>query len=297
MLALQACSARLLCTAFSFFDPSKLELSARANIIVSTSRRAGESMVREAQDVARQLDAPYVPRDASLTALMDGHSVDYIYLVARTTSHATRHEVGRRQDACRLFAHPRQWPMAKGNGFENLPIARALRLPDEPPPSLIMDATAGLGGTSLRISEAFGCPVTAVEVSGPLALLLKYGMARMAREGKAWSAAASRVSAVHADATDALAAVIEGREPRPCAVYLNPCMDLRKPAKADLFLHELARLQPVSELCLHTAVAAAKRRVVLRVPHGVDPLVASHGLVPTRTITTLQQSDYLVFDK
>ena len=230
---------------------------------------------------------------------MDRHRVKYIYLVARTTNNhfAARHEVGRRQDSCRLFAHPRNWPQSKGTGFENLPIARALRLPDEPPPSLVMDATAGLGGTALRISEAFGCRVSAVEVSAPLALLVKYGMARMAAEEKSWSAAAARVSVIHADATDALKGIVEGREPRPCAIYLNPCMDLCKPAKADLFLHELARLQPVSELCLHMAVEAAERRVVLRVPHGVDPLVATHGLVPTRTVTTTQQSDYFVFDK
>ena len=100
---------------------------------------------------------------------------------------------------------------------------------------------------------------------------------------------------MHADAADFL----RGHDaPGPCVVYLNPCLDIRTTDSEDLFLHQLARLEPISTICLHAAIEAATRRVVLRVPHGVDPMAASHGLAPTRIVSSKHaQSGFLVFDK
>ena len=158
---------------------------------------------------------------------------------------------------------------------------------------LIVDGTAGLGGTSLRLAHGFNCDVTAVEASGPLACLLDYGLVRMAAEPKEWASAASRVTAVHADTAVYLGGVAAAD--RPCVVYLNPCMELKKLDRVDAFLHEVARLQPISGSCLHAALAAATCRVVLRVPHGHDPAEAAHGTTPSRTIHG-GQSDFLVFE-
>ena len=150
----------------------------------------------------------------------------------------------------------------------------------------------------MRIARAFPkCSITAVEASGPLALLVQHGMKRMSTDARDWAAAASRVSTIHGDAVDVLADAAKKESSRPCVVYLNPCLDLKKPDPADLFLHQLARMQPISALCLHTALDAAKRRVVLRMPRGVDQLDWCHGLLPVRTVRGRSQSDYLVFEK
>ena len=200
----------------------------------------------------------------------------------------------------RLFTNPRMWSKVKtSTGFGAAPLARAISREDEPPPLRIVDGTAGLGGTAIRISETFGpsCEVTAVEASTPLAVLLEYGLQRLASQPTAWAAAAGRVRAVHADAAEYLERLAGDQAARrPCVVYLNPCMDLARPSEEDRFLHKVARLSPISELCLATARRVATRRVVMRAPNGADPMAVGYGETPDRVVKG-KQSSYFVYEQ
>eukprot|EP01079_Euglenida_sp_SAG-EU17-18_P012536 gene12536-2287_t len=262
-------------------------------------------MLRDAQEVAGNLGARLVPREQHTVAkIFECHAAEHMYMVGRDKHAALRHELRRRRDGQRLYANPRMWRFFKGASSERAmpPLAKAILGGDPAPPAHVVDATAGLGGTALRIAHITGCHVTAVEASGPLACLLKYGMPRLAqqvnmrsgaREG--WAEAAERVHTVHADAAD----FFESRMPAlrvPCVVYLNPCMPLPKQSTEDEFLHQVACLQPISERCLRGALALARRRVVLRAPRGANLADVCHGLEPSWTQKG-GQSDYLVFER
>jgi len=289
------------------FDATRLELSS-SYLVVTTASKPSEAMEKEAQEVSHRLNVPYVPRgDASITKLLRTAGVDFAYVVARTNEGASwivRHEIKRSSNEKQaLFPNPRMWRMVKASGFRNEPLARALCPIGEEDPVHVIDATAGLGGTALRIAHTFDlCKVTAVEVSAPLACLLDYGMRAMATHDKPWSAAAGKVSVVHADASTYLAelgaAALDGHgtdmlRPRPCVVYLNPCMDIRRKSEEDMFLHQLARLTPISSDFLQNAIAAATRRVVVRLPTGSDPQTL-FGIEPTDCIEG-GQSNFWVF--
>lgn len=70
---------------------------------------------------------------------------------------------------------------------------------------------------------------------------------------------------------------------------------MKRLGKEDLFLHKVARLSPISELCLTTALRAATRRVVLRAPNSTDPIAVGHGEKPDRIVHG-KQSSYLVYE-
>ena len=277
-------------------------------IIVTTAPKPSVQMLQEAHDVSGWLEAAFVPREAagrklSLTRLLDAHGVQFAYVVARVNgggSTEVRHEIRRRADSQRLHVHPRQWRWMRR--FASQPLARAICAEGEAPPASVVDATAGLGGTALRMAEGFGpaCRITTVEKSAPLACLLSFGMRTLAAQPKPWAPAASRITCVHADAANYFEELVAaGSGPaRPEVIFLNPCLDLRRQDPSDLFLQELAELAPISARCLHSAMEVATRRVVLRVPVGADPLAASHGVLATRAVeaTSSGQSNYLVFD-
>lgn len=260
-------------------------------MLVTTARRPCSAMLHEARDVAHRLSAPLVSRDdASIPRLLNEAGVQFAYIVSRRHgTSAVRHELVRRDDARRLFVHARQWRLAKASGFRQAPLARALCPPGESlsPAAHIVDATAGLGGTALRISHTFGCPVTAVEVSAPLACLLDYGMRSLAAEAKPWAAAAGRVSVVHGDAAAYLANGVGssvGPSSPPDAVFLNPCLDIPRKDTEDAFLQQVARCSPISSECLEAALAVATRRVVLRLPRSEHPSALLPDIRPTDCI-------------
>ena len=139
------------------------------------------------------------------------------------------------------------------------------------------------------------------QVSPPLASLLHYGLRALAAQPKPWAAAAGRCTAVEADAAAFLANLTApqgggGGCARPDVVYLNPCLTaIRKTDRADVFLQAVARLGPISEGCFRSALQAATRRVVLRIPAADDALAFSHGVPATRVVRG-GQSNYHVFD-
>ena len=272
------------------FDVTQLELPGSA-LLVTTARSPSESMLHDARDVSERLAAPLVSRGkGSLRRLLDETGVDFAYVVAREPGGtAVRHQICRRFDERKLFAHPRMWRRAQSAGFREAPLARALCPPGAAEPTHVIDATAGLGGTALRIAHTFGCSVTAVEVSAPLACVLDYGMQSLALQDKPWAPAAQRITVVHADADTFLAE----RPARACAVYLNPCMDVRRKDREDEFLQQVARLKPISSGCIQHALGAATQRVVLRMPAGSDP--PALGVEPTECVRG-GQSNYWRFE-
>ena len=262
-------------------------------------------MIQEAHCVSQRLNLPYVPREAvsrstrtqSVSRLLDLHEASFAYIVGREQhSTAVRHMIRRREDGRSLFVNPRQWPRVQNIGFQNTPLARAICDPSDSSNPLrhVVDATAGLGGTSLRIGHTLGeqCRITAIEASAPLACLLEFGLRGLAAQGKAWSPAASRIACIHSDAEAAFCSL---QDPQPDVIYLNPYLDLRRPDTMDLFLQTLAKPGSITATCFHRALQVAQRRVVLRVPKAVDPLVAAHGVVASRRVLGAQ-SDYHVFD-
>ena len=274
------------------FDTTRVELAGSA-LVVTTARNPSDAMLRDAQMVSSRLGAPLVARSStSLKRVLGDVGVEFAYVVAREPGGtAVRHELCRRVDDRRLFAHPRQWRQAQASGFREAPLARALCPPGAAEPLHIIDATAGLGGTALRIAHTFGCRVTAVEVSAPLACLLEYGMRSLAaQQAKPWAAAAQRVTVVHAEA----GAYLAQQPSRACAVYLNPCMDVRRKDPEDEFLQQIARLTPISSSCLESALGAATQRVVMRTPRGSSPPLLS-GIEPTERLVG-RQSDFLRYE-
>lgn len=284
------------------FDTTRLELPGSA-LVVTTARQPSAAMLDEARDVSARLGAPLVPRDdRSVASVLDASGGAFCYVVARETRADVRtpirHELARRADGRRLFVNPRMWRLATASGFRATPLARALAPPGAPAPTHVIDATAGLGGTALRISEAFGCAVTAVEVSAPLACLLDHGMRSLAQQPKPWAKAAQRVAVVHADAEDYLERVASAKQGpgRPCAVFVNPCLDVRRMDDEDAFLQQLARLAPISDSCLEHALAAATQRVVLRLPKAADTRSVIRAVGPPADCVKGRQSDYWVFE-
>ena len=285
------------------FDAARHELPGHA-LCVTTAKKPSKAMVDEAIAVSIRLGAPYQPRgEGSIQRALHATNADFGYVVARERcGTAARHELCRRSDGQRLFVNPRMWQPVTASGFGNAPLARALCPPGRRPPIHIVDATAGLGGTALRMAHTFGCLVTAVEVSAPLACLLDFGMKSLAKQPKPWAEAARSISVVHADADSYLAHLAtaqhaDGRSSaspaQPCAVFLNPCMDIRRKGSEDVFLQQLARLTPISSSCLQSALAAATRRVVVRLPAGSDPH-ALLGAQPTDCVAG-KQSNYWIF--
>lgn len=279
------------------FDATRSALPGNA-FLVSTAISPTDQMVQEAREVSKRICAQFVPRGKqSVASMLDSHGATFGYMVTRRAGRTTvRHELCRREDNLRLAVNPRMWSRVASNqgGFRDAPLARALCPPGTDTPVRVVDATAGLGGTALRIAASFQCAVTALEASAPLASLLHYGMRTLGTDDAPWSAAARCVTAVHADAATFDYAVAGGGE-RPCCIYLNPCLPIRRAAREDLFLQQVASLQPISALCLHHALDTVSQRVVLRVPSDAEANVV-HGLRPSLCVTG-GQSNYLVFEK
>lgn len=290
--------ARSSVIAVSVFDPLQEEVRAK-EVVVTTSKSPTPDVVAQAEEVCKTLGAPLeVRRKQSMKAVAAKASSGLVYLVRRVKRRdeaiEIRHEICD-GDGNRLYANPRMWRLVKDPAQQ--PLIRAVAPADEDPPAWVIDATAGLGGTAMRIAHACGsaCKVTAVEICAPLACQLHYGLHRMASQQEPWSDAASRVAVVNADAKDFLRGLAERRQ-AGCetadVVYLNPCMDVGRPSKEDLFLHRIANLMPISREAFEAAAACARRRVVLRSMRGAS---LPFGLSDASTVRVEgRQSDFLV---
>jgi len=268
-------------------------------LVVSTSKDPTDLMLEQVLEVSRRIGAEYIPRRTQKLHHLCARAASGIaYVIKKAdTRDGTALPLHELCDAegSRLFTNPRMWPLVRDK--RNEPLLRAIAPLDRPLPTRVVDATAGLGGTAVRIAHSCGerCKVIAVEISAPIACQLDYGMRRLASQGAEWSEAAARIEVVHADAATFLRTQsIQDVDERAGVVYLNPCMDLRS-SREDAFLHKIASLKPIAEEAFSIAMDHATSRVVLRHPKGVD---LPFGLTEA-CFTRIPggQSDFLVVEK
>ncbi|CAK0829641.1 unnamed protein product, partial [Prorocentrum cordatum] len=271
-----------------------------SDLVVTTARAPSPDIEAQAAEVSARLGARLVVRGRRplLDVLAESRSgLAYLVGGANWKERAeVRHEIcdGR---GGRVFVNPRMWRIIPD--VMRQPLIQAVAPAGEPPPGDVVDATAGLGGTSLRIAHACGarCRLTACEISAPLACLLDFGLRRLAAQGEEWSEPASRVRAVHADALELLSArALAPPADRPDVVYLNPCMDLGSASAEDAFLHRVASLRPIAQDVFEAAVACARRRVVLRHQRGLPPPFGLRDGAPATRVVRGGQSDFLVLE-
>jgi 16S rRNA (guanine1516-N2)-methyltransferase len=158
-------------------------------------------------------------------------------------------------------------PLARNHIFR-----RALGAQKDGEPMHILDATAGFGQDALlALSLGPGCHVVAVERSPVVALVLRDGLERAAREDVALRETLKRFEVVEMDAVAYLAVLPPERSPD--VVYLDPMF--QKPKKSAKSPKEMQLLQelfegaamPVDEDKLFAAAwSAARRRVVVKRP-------------------------------
>jgi len=164
-----------------------------------------------------------------------------------------------------------------GRGQE---LARAVGMKSGFSPQ-VWDATAGLGRDALVLAS-LGSRVTLCERAPVLAALLEDALLRAAADRDAgWIGA--RMQAVWADSVEALATL----EPGACpdVVYLDP---MYPPGKSSVLVKkEMRALQLLlgadrdSGALLETALARARRRVVVKRPRRAGPLA---GKAPTTCV-------------
>lgn len=172
-------------------------------------------------------------------------------------------------------------------GGRGQPVAKAVGLKGAKDLPRIVDATAGLGGDSFVLAT-LGCDVTLIERSPVAAALLFDALQRAAREQSTQHIAA-RMTLVHANAIDWLAAQADKpRTERPDVVFVDPMFpDTDKKSAAakkgmQAFQQVIGDDMDSAQL-LAAAIKAATVRVVVKRPQrgvaieGVKPSVVLDG--------------------
>jgi len=159
-------------------------------------------------------------------------------------------------------------------------VARAVGLRGNEPLS-VLDATAGLGRDAFVLAS-LGAEVRMVERSAVVAALLADGLARAGRDPNL-AAAASRMTLIEGDARTLMAELAE--QARPDVVYLDPMYPeegTKGQVKKEMqLLRQLLGPDPDVTPLFETALACARRRVVVKRPRRAPPLPGakpSHSL-------------------
>jgi 16S rRNA (guanine1516-N2)-methyltransferase len=151
-------------------------------------------------------------------------------------------------------------------------------------PPRIVDATAGLGRDAFLLASR-GCEVTLLERSPHVHALLADGLARAAAAGPDFAAIASRMTLRLGDARQLLAGL------EPDVVLVDPMHPPRTNTalvkKEMRLLRELVGSDPDALELMQAALAAARKRVVLKWPLRAAPMAGlrkpSHQIVGKTT--------------
>lgn len=161
-------------------------------------------------------------------------------------------------------------------------LAKAAGLKGGAMPS-VLDATAGLGRDAFVLAT-LGCAVTLVERSAVVAALVEDGLARAAGDAEV-APIAARMQLRCGDAREVLAQITQ--ETRPEVIYLDPMYPHRNKSalvkKEMRLFRELVGEDEDAQSLLPLALAAARRRVVVKRPDYAEPL--GHK-APTMAIAT-----------
>lgn len=159
---------------------------------------------------------------------------------------------------------------ARQGGMRQM-IARAVGLRKNQP-LWVVDPTAGLGRDAFVLA-ALGCTVSCAERHGVVWALLADGL-RRARADAAVAAAANRMTLQRRDGLVWMEELSK-QSPRPDVVFLDPMFPPTKggaAVKKELqLLREIIRESQDERCLLETALACARRRVVVKRPrHGIE---------------------------
>lgn len=167
-------------------------------------------------------------------------------------------------------------------GGRGQPLARAVGLKSGQSPTLI-DATAGMGRDGFVLAS-LGCRVTLIERSPVIAALLQDALLRAAADEEIGSWVSQRLGLVTAEAIEFLNG-LSGDEQRPEVVYLDPMYPHRRKSalvkKEMRIFRALAGDDPDASDLLTAALAAARKRVVVKRPKGAEML---GGQTPSHVI-------------
>jgi hypothetical protein len=246
-------------------------------------------MLQRALAVAARCGAPFLPRDRGLPRLRALAGLDLAYVVRRE-----REEL--QSPTHTLFLHPGLFYLKRKDKLTH-PLLRALS-PSGEAPGVVVDATMGQGGDALHVAGVLRpARLIGIEASPALYSLLESGLPRLAAEGRAWSEGASRIELREGDAASHLRAL--GPESVD-VVYLDPMFEapLRSTEPFDLLLRQVARHAPLDAALLEAAVAAARWRVVLKLPGmAPPPIEAPAGSPGWNRRVRGGAVDYAVIDK
>ena len=171
-------------------------------------------------------------------------------------------------------------------GGRNQPLARAVGLKGKANPS-VLDVTAGLGRDAFVLAS-LGCRIHLVERSPIVAALLRDGIERALCDPDIGALVHERMLLSMADA-QAVMRSLDNAE-RPDVVYLDPMYPVR--CKSALVKKEMRLLRCIvgndedAPALLATALACARRRVVVKRPHTAVSLIGPRPAVHITTKNT-----------
>jgi len=211
-----------------------------------------ESDVTAARALARALDVPYLPPARANAAL----------LLRQTSDRLELYDVA--LDQC-LTVDIASSALARNRLLAREPLARALGRETK----RVIDATAGLGGDSVRLASR--CEVTALERHPAVAALLRDGVRRAERDG---ALAPGRIRVVVGDARTLLPRLA----PECDAVFLDPMFPPKRKRSAAVRKEQrLLRALVGDDADATELLAVARacvRRVIVKRPLHAPPLAS-----------------------
>ncbi|MCR9192524.1 MAG: class I SAM-dependent methyltransferase [Gammaproteobacteria bacterium] len=142
----------------------------------------------------------------------------------------------------------------------------------------ILDATAGWGRDAILLAK-YGAKVTLVERQALMAALLADGLQRM-------QTPEVDVSLIHQDALDYLQQLTPNKYPD--VIYIDPMHPVRQ--KSALVKKDMQALQQLfgadedAEALIALALKRARKKVVVKWPQRLPPLIKPNGSIPGKTV-------------
>lgn len=234
----------------------------------------GDHLHKQAQSLASQLDLSCVPAVNTESPLQLNLTDEFIELRDNTV-HSTIHV-----DFIRgSLAHRKQHGGGRGQA-----IAKAIGLKPGTAPPEILDATAGLGKDAFVLA-CLGCPITMIERSPIVAILVADAIARAQDDADFQMLLEQGFQLIQANARDYMQQLDETC--RPDIVYLDPMYPEKKKSalvkKNMQILQKLLGQDDDTDELLSTALKVARTRVVVKRPKGS---VTITGPKPTMAIAS-----------
>jgi len=230
-------------------------------MIVTTTKQADPNSEKRAREVATFCAMPFVKRTDSVSRLLRRNNADTAYVVGPE-------KVDIRQGEHKIMVNASMYQLTAAAGRAH-PLLHAVSPQDRPPVKSILDATLGLAKDAIQLGGILGAQITGLECVPVLTCLAEDGLKRLAKQERAWAAAASQI-VVHC--TEATAWLKAQSAESFDAVYLDPMFEYKLNAPPGIsLLRQLVMAQPLSIELLNEAIRVARERVVVKVPKETYP--------------------------